>query len=155
MSMGMHVLFGGKLPDDEALFSAMGELEFPFKVLEPTGSLEDRCGFLPMSLNGQRTGAELWISDDAEERAEFDEIVGYAIDPKLERVASFIYRHTDGMLAATCGAAALAKLVGGVVFEGQSGQLMSADEAIEYARRMVREDLDEAIEAARRRYPQS
>jgi hypothetical protein len=133
MSIEMHVFFRGKLPSKAALSRALRELGFPFTIKPATGSLERQSGYMPMLLRRDETGVELDVLDDPDALAEFGDI---GVDPSLDRVANFRWAgDMQEAVAGMCCAAALAKLVNGVVFDGEEGVLRSADEAIAFARR--------------------
>jgi hypothetical protein len=130
MAVEMHVFFRGKLPDKRALSRAMAALGFPLTV--PAGSLERQCGFMPMRLRREESGVEF---DVFEGRETVEELAGKDIDPSFDRSANFRWAGSeDEMLSGLCAAAALAKLVNGIVLEEQEGKLLSADEAIALAR---------------------
>jgi hypothetical protein len=132
MSIEIHVLFRGKLPTKPALAQAMKELGFPLTIPPPRDSLEKQKGFLPMKLRREEAGAEF---DVFEGRANVTEVAGDDVDPAFERCASFRFAgDVNEMVSAMCAAAALAKLVGGVVLDAESGELMSVDEAIAWAK---------------------
>src|SRR5262249_138141 len=128
MSMEMHVFFRGPLPSKAALTRAMKELGFPFTITPSSGSLEQQNGFMPMRLRREETGVEF---DVFEGRVIVEELGGENIDPSFDRSANFRW---DGdpteMLAGLCAAAALAKLVKGIVLDEEEGQLLAPDEAI-------------------------
>jgi hypothetical protein len=132
MSMETHVFFTGSLPSKADLERRMQELGFPFKIIPPHDSLEGQKGFLPMMNGDAETGVEFDVFDGKED-TEFYENVG--ADPSLDRIANFRWGGDFQEAAAgMCGAAALAGLVGGVVFDEAEDRLMSVDEAIEVAR---------------------
>jgi hypothetical protein len=129
MSIEMHVFFRGKLPDKRALSRAMAELGFPLTIA--VGSLERQSGFMPMRLRREETGVEF---DVFNERAAVEELAGGDIDPRFERSANFRWGGSkDEMLCGMCAAAVLARLVNGIVLDGEAGKLLSADEAIAQA----------------------
>ncbi|HMK79659.1 MAG TPA: hypothetical protein VK438_08415 [Xanthobacteraceae bacterium] len=134
MSMAMIVLFRGKLPDKRALSRVMAELGFPFTI--PAGSLERQNGYMPMRLWREESGVEFDVVNRHDNVEEFDEFAKEnGIDPIFDRGANFRWSSAeDEMLAAMCAAAALAKLVNGIVFEDQEGKLFSPDEAAAFAR---------------------
>jgi hypothetical protein len=137
MSIEIHVFFRGKLPDKKALSQAMAELGFPLTI--KAGSLERQRGFMPMRLRRDETGVEFDVFDGRatveELVADIEEIAATDIDPRFERSANFRWGgDEDQMLAGVCAAAALAKLVDGVVFDGEAGNLLSVDGAIALAR---------------------
>jgi hypothetical protein len=127
----MHVLFRGKLPNKTALSRAMADLGFPFTIR--AGSLERQRGFMPMHFRREGSGVEFDVYD---ERAVIEEIAGDDFDPSFERCANFRWGGEKyEMLCGLCAAAALAKLVGGMALDGESGELLSPDQAIAQARR--------------------
>jgi hypothetical protein len=147
MSSEIHVLFRGALPHLKALSRAMTELGFPFKVRYAGGSMEQQSGFMPMWFRRDEVGVEF---DVFEGRAAVEELAGKAVDPRFDRSGNFRWSGDDDeMLAGLCAAAALAKLVDGAVFDEQDARLLSADEAVELARRT----LQAALERRRPRRP--
>jgi hypothetical protein len=135
MSTETHVFFRGKLPSKAALTRAMKELGFPFSISPPAGSLEQQSGFMPMRLRREETGVEL---DVFSERIAVEEFACKGIDPSFERRASFRWAgDAEEAAAGLCGAAALAKLIEGVVFDEGEDKLLSADDAIALARRSL------------------
>src|SRR5437868_860573 len=127
----MHVLFRGELPNKTALSRAMAELGFPLTIA--AGSLERQKGFMPMRFRREATGVEF---DVYNERPRVQEIAGEDFDPRFERCANFRWGGDKyEMLCGLCAAAALAKLVDGMVLDGETGELLSPDQAIAQARR--------------------
>jgi hypothetical protein len=140
MSIEMNVFFRGELPDTAALTRTMRELGFPVTVLPRDYPLEGHKGFSPMLLNGEKSGAEVFIDDG---RTAIEEIALPEcledIDPKFDRSIGFrVGGNWNELLCALCAAAALAKLVDGVVYEPHDGVLWRIDQAIEEARRTIR-----------------
>lgn len=135
MSIEIHVFFRGKLPTKPALAKAMKDLGFPITIPPPKDSLEKQSGFLPMRLNREEAGAEF---DVFEGRANIADIMGDSaseVDPDFDRCGSFRFGGNENeMVTAICASAALAKLVGGVVLEAESGELMQVDAAIAWAK---------------------
>jgi hypothetical protein len=132
MSMETHVFFRGKLPSKAAVSRAMKELGLPFSITPATGSLETQKGFMPMRLRGEDTGVELSVYAD---HAAVEEFADAGVDSSFERRASL--RWGGDFQEAVAGmpvAAALAKLVGGVVFDEAEDRLLSVDGAIAVAR---------------------
>ncbi len=147
MASEIHVLFRGALPHLKALSSTMAELGFPLKVRYAGGSMEQQRGFMPMWFRRDEIGVEF---DVFEGRAAVEELAGKEIDPRFDRSGNFRWSSDDDeMLAGFCAAAALAKLVDGVVFDEQDARLLSADEAIELARQV----LQDALKRRRTRRP--
>jgi len=133
MSMETHVFFRGKLPTKGALSRAMKELGFPFSIKPATGSLEQQSGFMPMLLRREETGVELDVFGD---RAAVEEFADAGVDQSFERRASFRWGGDfEEAVAGMCAAAALAKLVNGVVFDEAENQLLAVDEAVALAKR--------------------
>jgi hypothetical protein len=136
MSMEIHVLFQGSLPSKSALTRAMEEQGLPLMVAPPDGSLEQQKGFMPMRLRQEQTGVEFDVFDgrDAVEDVAGGDLDG--VDPSFDRSANFRWGGDESeMLCGLCAAAALAKLVNGVVLEEAEGLLLSADEAVAFAKK--------------------
>jgi hypothetical protein len=135
MSTETHVFFRGKLPTKAALSRAMKELGFPFAIKPATGSLEQQSGFMPMTLRREETGVEFDVFDD---RSAVEEYAGRGVDQSYERVANFRWSGDfEEAVAGMCGAAALANLVNGVVFDEAEDKLLSVDEAIALAKKNI------------------
>ena len=136
--MEMHVLFRGKLPSKAALTRTMKELGFPFSIAPPAGSLEQQSGYMPMRFRRDESGVEFDVFDG---RSDVEDIAGgHAgnIDPGFDRSANFRWGGDETeTLAGMCAAAALAKLVNGVVIEDEEGLLLSVDEAVAFARKHI------------------
>ena len=131
MSTETHVFFRGKLPTKAALSRTMKELGFPFSIKPASGSLEQQSGFMPMTLRREETGVEFDVFNDRSAVAEF---AARGVDPSYERVANFRWSGDfEEAVAGMCAAAALAKLVNGVVFDESEDKLLSVDEAIALA----------------------
>ena len=137
MSMETHVFFRGNLPTKAALSRAMKELGFPFSIKPATGSLEQQSGFMPMMRRGEETGVEFDVWNDHSAVAEFADV---GVDPSFERVANFRWGGDyQEAVAGMCAAAALAKLVNGVVFDEAEDRLLSAEDAIALAKKSLKE----------------
>lgn len=133
MSTETHVFFRGKLPAKAELQKMMTELEFPFSIEDLTESLEEQNGYMPMKRDGQETGVEFDVFNDHDSVEEFADL---GVDQSFERVANFRWSSDyQEAVAGTCGAAALAKLVNGVVYDEAEDELLTIDEAIEVARK--------------------
>ena len=137
MSMETHVFFRGKLPTKAALSRTMKDLGFPFSIMPSTGSLERQSGFMPMKRRGEETGVEFDVYNDHSSVEEFADV---GVDAGFERRASL--RWSGDFQEAAAGmsaAAALAKLMNGVVFDEAEDKLLSADDAIALARKNLQE----------------
>lgn len=133
MSTETHVFFRGKLPSKAALGRAMKELDFPFSLKPATGSLEQQSGFMPMLRRREETGVEFDVYAD---HAAVEEFAAQGVDPSFERRASFRWSGDfQEAVAGMCAAAALAKMMNGVMFDEAEGKLLSPDEAVALARR--------------------
>ena len=112
----------------------MKELGFPFSIKAATGSLEQQSGFMSMLFRRRETGVEFDIWNDQSAVAEFADV---GVDPSFERVANFRWAGDfQEAVAGMCAAAALAKLMNGVVFERAfEERLLSIDDATLVARR--------------------
>ena len=147
MSMETHVFFRGKLPTKAALSRAMKELGFPFSIKPTTGSLEQQSGFMPMMLRREETGVEFDVWNDQSAVVEFADV---GVDPSFERVANFRWGGDyQEAVAGMCAAAALAKLMDGVVFDEAEDKLLSVKDAVALARKSV----SELTEPPRQRRP--
>ena len=134
MSSELHVLFSGKVPTKAALTRAMKELGFPVTIPAGSKPLAQQSGYLPMKLRREESGVEVDVSDD---RSVVEEIAGKHFDPRSERCVSFRWGGDEReMLCGQCTAAALAKLVDGIVRDDDGGHL-SADQAIADARQSL------------------
>src|SRR5262245_56300877 len=133
MSTETHVFFRGKLPNKAALSRAMKELGFPFSIKPATGSLEGQSGFMPMMFRREETGVEFDVFSEREAVAEFADA---GVDQSFERRASLRWGSDfQEAVAGLCAAAALARLVNGVVFDEAEDKLLGAEEATALARR--------------------
>ena len=137
MSMETHVFFRGKLPTKAALSRAMKELGFPFSIMPSTGSLEQQSGFMPMKRRGEETGVEFDVYSD---HAAVEEFADVGVDAGFERRASLRWGGDfQEAVAGMSAAAALAKLMNGVVFDEAEDRLLSVDDAIALARKNLQE----------------
>jgi hypothetical protein len=137
MSMETHVFFRGKLPTRAALSRAMKELGFPFSITPAAGSLEQQSGFMPMKQRGEETGVEFDVYSD---HAAVEEFADAGVDAGFERRASLRWGGDfQEAVAGMSAAAALAKLMNGVVFDEAEDRLLSADDAIAVARKNLQE----------------
>jgi hypothetical protein len=136
MSTEIHVLFHGPLPTKAALTRAMKELEFPLSISPSTGSLEKQKGFMPMRFRGEESGVQFDVFASIEGMKK--NLAG-DLDPRFDRSANFRWSgDEDEMICGMCAAAALAKLMNGVVIDF-NGEILSADEAATWATQHVRE----------------
>jgi hypothetical protein len=139
MSIEIAVLFQGTLPTKAALTRAMKELGFPLTISPPTGSLEKQSGYMPMRFRREETGVQfdLFNGRTAIENLTKDLVGGF--DPRFDRSANFRWGgDEDEMICGMCAAAALAKLVNGVVLD-VGGETLSADEATAWATQHLRD----------------
>jgi hypothetical protein len=137
ISMETHIFFRGKLPTRAALSRAMKELGFPFSISPSTGSLEQQSGFMPMKRRGEETGVEFDVYSD---HAAVEEFAHVGVDAGFERRASLRWGGDfQEAVAGMSAAAALAKLMNGVVFDEAEDRLLSADEAIAVAGKNMQE----------------
>src|SRR3954470_10959656 len=137
MSMETHVFFRGKLPTKAVLSRTMKELGFPFSITPSTGSLEQQSGFMPMKRRGEETEVEFDVYNDHSSVEEFADV---GVDAGFERRASLRWSGDfQEAVAGMSAAAALAKLMSGVVFDEAEDKLLSADDAIALAQRNLQE----------------
>jgi hypothetical protein len=135
MSVELNVLFHGTLPTKAALTRAMKELGFPLTISPPTGSLEKQSGFMPMRFRREETGVELDVFTDRADIEDLTKDLAGDIDPRFDRSANFRWGGDENeMICGVCAAAALARLVGGVVLDDDA-EVLSVDEAIAWARK--------------------
>ena len=138
MSIEINVLFQGTLPTKSALTRAMKELGFPLTILPPAGSLEKQSGFMPMRFRREETGVEFDVFTGRAEIEDLARDLAGDIDPRFDRSANFRFGGDENeMVCGVCAAAALARLVNGVVLE--DGEPLSVDEAIAWATKHLRD----------------
>lgn len=140
MAMEVHVFFRGELPSKSALTQAMQELGFPLSIEPSDHALEQQAGYMPMLLRGKKTGVEFDVSNS---RLAIEDNLGrermIEIDPAFDRCANFRFiGDWNELVCALCAAAALAKLVGGIVYDEEHNVLRDVGAAIEEARRTIR-----------------
>ena len=133
MSMDINVLFNGKLPSKAALTRCFKELGFPLSFQPGAGALEQQDGYLPMRLRGEELGVQF---DTYASREEIEQDLEIDIDPRFTRRASFRWSSdVDEGVVAFCFAAALARLVNGLVLDVDGETMLTADETIARARK--------------------
>lgn len=134
MSAETHVLFHGQLPSKSAIQQVFQELGFPFAFADMTAPLDTQSGFMPMRFREEETGVEfdLWDGRDAVEDVWQHE---EELDAAIDRCAAFRWggNFTEAV-AGMCTAAALAKLVNGVVQDEYEENPLDAEGAIRVAR---------------------
>jgi hypothetical protein len=135
MSMEMCVLSEVQLKSIAEWQQAI-ELEgFPLRLSfeEPFSSLN---GFLPAVLRNKRTGFECYHVRPKELIETYSEV---QFDRKWTQVLAFVWGGDFAeMQAAWMAAASYAKATGGVVFDEQAGQILTAADALESARASAR-----------------
>ncbi len=133
--METHVFFRGKPPTKAALARALRELEFPFTIPNAKGSLAQQHGFMPMKLRREDTGVEFDLYDRIRRSRNLPRTASIRAMSGWRASAGAVTR--EEAAAGLCGAAALAKLTNGVVFDEAEGKLLSASEAIAVARQFL------------------
>src|SRR5262245_55135497 len=134
MSMEINVFFRGELPSKAALTQGMKELGFPLSITPDEGALDEQKGFMPMQLEGRETGVEFDVFEGRETIDEMIEELDLEVDPTFNRSANFRWGGDfDEMKCALCAAAALTKLVNGVLIETE-GELLTPEAAISMAK---------------------
>src|SRR5262245_193966 len=148
MSLEIHVFFQGKLPGKAALTRAMKDLGFPLSISPSKGALEQQKGFMPMRLHREETGVEFDVFDG---RAAVEDSAGdLDIDLRFDRSANFRWGGDENeMVCALCAAAALAKLVDGVVLDTEGGELLTPEAAI----RLAKQTMTDVVKPASVRQP--
>ena len=132
MSMEMYVAFNGTMPTGIDLDGKLMALGFPYRLLDPPESLDGWSGYLPVSHDGRRTGAELDVFDGPEA---VRDALGAAAPQSANRIATFRWAgDVDEAAFALAGAAALASIVNGIVFDPSEGSSLSVDQTVELAR---------------------
>jgi hypothetical protein len=133
--MEIQVVFHGELPSEDELTRSMNELGFRFST-DPEVVLDEQGGFMPMRLSGTDTGCEF---DVFEGRHTVEELAADDIDhidPRADRCASFRFAgDMTERVSAACSAAALAKLVNGVVLGDMEHRMLTVEEVTDSARR--------------------
>ena len=141
MSIEIHVFFRGKLPDTAALTRGLKGLGFTLSITPPAYPLEGHSGYMPMRFQRDETGVEFYIDDGravVEDALPHEQLAN--VDPGFDRCASFRWGSAeDEMVCGLCCAAALAKLVNGIVYEETDGVLWSTLQAIEEAKKHFEE----------------
>jgi hypothetical protein len=140
MAMEVHVFFRGELPSKAELSQVIQELGFPLSIAASEHSLEQHTGYMPMLLHGKETGVEFDVFNG---RLAIEDDIGRErmgeIDPGFDRCANLRFvGDWNEVICALCGAAALAKLVDGVVYDEEHDVLRTIEAAIDEARRTLR-----------------
>jgi hypothetical protein len=132
MSLCIHILFAGELPSEAALTQCFEHLGFPLAFDHEASLPTQGARYLPMLLRGEGVGVELGIRDG---RQHVEDIAGEEVDPRLIRAASLQSCGGDEAgAAASCLAAAFAKLVDGLMLRSYWNADLTPDRAIEVAR---------------------
>jgi hypothetical protein len=130
MAEEVHVFFAGNVPSRTRLSAALRRLGWPFVIERMETRLSDQSGYLPMTLRGEETGAELFFSAVDDDARQFVP----DLDPLMNRIAHLRWGGSElEMAAALCLAAALADLTQGLIFEEAGGRSLNAAEAIPWA----------------------
>jgi hypothetical protein len=112
----------------------MKELGFPLTISPSTGSLEKQSGFMLMRLRREETGVEFDVFNDRADIEGLTRDLAGDIDPRFDRSANFRSGGDENeMVCGLCAAAALARLVNGVVLE--DGEPLSVEQAIAWAKK--------------------
>jgi hypothetical protein len=128
MSMELHVAFTGTMPSTSAIEEALSGLELPYSLVEPPPSLEAWSGYLPFLRNDHSVGVELDVFEGADA---VRDAIGNEAPAGADRLAAFRWGgELDEMAVAYAAAAALASLVGGMIFEPSEGTLLSVEQAV-------------------------
>jgi hypothetical protein len=137
MSFCIHVLFDGELSGETALTRCFRELGFPLAFEHDASLPAQGACYLPMLLRGEEIGFELDVRNG---RQDVEDIAGEEIDPRFTRAVSVQSAGGDEAdAAASCFAAALAKLKDGLVEGLQPDRKLTGDEAIASAREVLHE----------------
>jgi hypothetical protein len=133
VSIEFSVLSDRKLASTAEWQQAIDAEGFPLR-LDPTCALAEASGFFPAHFGGNLTGFECYHDDAGELIDEYDDIDfghrwAYALGFRIGG-------DYDELRAAFMAAAAYARATDGVLWEGESGEVMSPDRAAEEARRI-------------------
>jgi hypothetical protein len=131
MSIEFSVLSDRRLNSTAEWQQAIGTEGFPLR-LDPTCELAQANGFFPAHFGDKLTGFECVHQDAGElidEYADIDFGRRWACALGLRIMGDY-----DELRAAFMAAAAYARATGGVVWDGESGEVMSPDRAAEVAR---------------------
>ena len=137
MSMEIHVCWQGELAADKAkLKTALGSLGFDATVLY---DFSEADAFWPIDLAGLKTGVEIYLDEDLTSIREDYPVLAAALEAR-DRMATFRF----GGNAAEAGtalamSAALTKLGDAIIYDPQSEEFMSADEAVKEAQAFFEE----------------
>jgi hypothetical protein len=136
MSLEIHALSDRKLASIADWQQAIEAEGFGLQ-LSAARAFEDLKGFLPAQSGGTKTGFECYHDDARELLVEYD-----GIDFGREWKFALSFRWGGNLvacLAAYMAATAYAKATDGVVFDTEEGQILTPQQATEYARQMERD----------------
>jgi len=136
MSIEVSVLSDRRLASTEEWQRAIDAEGFSLR-LDPDVVLDEASGFFPAQLGGKSTGFECYHDDAAEliaENTDFDFGRPWTCALGL-RVGGDMSEVCAAFMAAT----AYARATGGIVWDGESGDLMSPDRAVEVTRDIERD----------------
>ena len=131
MSIELSVFSDRRLAGTAEWQQAIDVEGFPLR-LDPTCELAQTSGFFPARFGDKRTGFECFNDDAGELIDEYADIdFGHRWTHALGLRIGGGY---DELRAAFIAATAYARATGGVVWDGESGEVMSSDRAAEEAR---------------------
>lgn len=135
MSMECFVFIQGDVPGKAAVQRALKALDFPFRLKPATGRFEADSGFMPMSFRRLETGVECYV--DAAEEVRDD--LAHLEKPYEMRFRVGFRWGGDAVegAAAYALAAAFAHVTGDVVYDGESGDLLTPEKALALAKSVI------------------
>jgi hypothetical protein len=135
MSIEISVLSDRRLESTAAWQQAIETEGFPLR-LDPTVKLDEAGGFFPAHFGEKLTGFECY-HDDATEMIENYPDIDFG-HRWAHALGLRIMGDLDELRASFMAATAYARATGGVVWDGESGEVMSPDRAAEVTREIDR-----------------
>lgn len=142
MSMELFVILAaGSAPDLTAWNRALSEAHVPMSI--NVAELPKHYGYLPVVLDGKKTGFSSFDIESPQELAEHYPIVAKL---KVERPVVFAlgYGNASEGAAVFYSASVLVATFGGIAFEPQGGVLMSSEDLLDAAKECQSMAVDEA-----------
>lgn len=135
MSIEISVLSDRRLASTAEWQRAIDAERFPLR-LDPEVQLDQANGFFPAHFGDKLTGFECYHDDAAETIGNYPDIDFGR--PWAHALGLRIMGDDDELRASFMAATAYARATGGVVWDGESGEVMSPDRAAEVTREIER-----------------
>jgi hypothetical protein len=140
--MEMQVFLKSPLPELAAIEHAVQSLGVDLHVATTDVNLAQQSGYLPMTLrtgeDAEETGCEVYVEKAADM---IEELELEGVDPALDTVVSFRWASDMLEFGVACAfSAAIARLTGGVIYEGEEGKFLTVEETADAARRYIKID---------------